>query len=320
MFLHRARRVGKPGNHYIAMSFDEFPVEDTLSRAAADLSLQVGGADGITATKGSGANLILGDQKLEKLHKVAYVHTGAGGSSIVAEAAHRGIELCILRSENEFTAFLPAIEAAGIKLDLVVIEPNADFVFATLSAKHGIRHRMLSPGADVMESIMDAFARHRRAQAQSAPHAPATAVAPPPEAKSPGFDILAVEDNPINLLVVEQILESLGLNFVVAASGGEALGKIAACRPQVVLVDITLPDMDIDAFMQGLEPALRDSGIRPPVIGLTSSDSAEQRQILRQAGLADVVAKPLSPEAIDRVVRKHLLHEKSHGSLPKSAA
>ena len=96
-------------------------------------------------------------------------------------------------------------------------------------------------------------------------------------------------------------------------SGGEqqmlAIARAMMLEPKIILLDITLPDMEVCDFMPALGPLLKEAGIKPPVIGLISKDSTEQWQICRQAGLADAVAKPLSPEAIDRVLRKHLLLE-----------
>lgn len=319
-FLHRARRIGKAGNHYLSLSFDPLPVDELTSsaRASVDLTLRTDGEGGIAVMQGDGSNLIEAGRNPETFRRVAYVHSGHAGPAIVSAAAERGIELCIIRSENEFSAFLPAIKAAGISLDLVVIEANADFAFATLSAKHGVRHRMLSPGADVMESIVDAF---ERKSLPLPPGVPAPQTASSPVAKPEAIDVLAVEDNLVNRLVIEQILESLGLNFRIVANGREGISRVAELKPQIVLVDITLPDMEIGDFMPALEPLLKESGIKPPVIGLISRDSSDQRQICRQAGFADAVAKPLSPEAIDRVLRKHLFLEPAYGGTStKSAA
>lgn len=309
-FLHRARRIGKAGSHYIAMSFDELPFEKiagSTSAANPDLVLAVGGEEGIVATQGDGRNLIGEAGRLEKSHKVVYVCGTGGEADIVRQAAARDIELCVIRSEAEFTAFLPAITEAGIKIDLVVIEPSADFAFATLAAGYGIRHRMLSPGANVMESIIDAF--ERKSRPAPAP-VPLRHLAPTePRKEQQTIDVLAVEDNPVNRLVIEQILENLGLNFLVVTEGRKAIEKIAEFKPEIVLVDVTLPDMDITEFMPALEPLIKEFDIKPPVIGMISRDSAEQRQACKQAGMVDVVSKPLSPEAVDRILRKHLFHD-----------
>lgn len=320
-FLHRARRVGKPGSHYISMSFDEFPVDPEARTAIPNLQWKPGVQKKLTAAENSDASLLREGRKYAKLHRVVYVQTGNETTPLVAEAALHGIELCVIRSENEFTAFLPALEEAGITLDLVVIDPHAGFVFATLSAKHGIRHRILSPGANVMESIIGALDHPRRTAPPSAATGGASQAPPTAAVKSHDIDVLAVEDNPVNRLVVEQILESLGLNFLVAATGGEAIDRVAECRPRIILVDATLPDMEIDVFVRRLKAALGERRVQPPVIGIISSDGTDQRLACRVAGMADAVAKPLSPEAVDRILRKHLFQEHEQDpSMPISVA
>jgi CheY-like chemotaxis protein/PAS domain-containing protein len=315
-FLHRARRIGKAGSHYIAMSFDELPLEKFAGSTSAedpDLVLAVGGEQGIVATQGDGRNLVGEAARLEKGHKVVYVSADADEAGIVRQAAARNIELCIVRNETEFGAFLTAITEAGIRIDLVVIDPSADFTFATLAARYGIRHRMLSPGADPMESIIDAF--ERKSRPVPAPARPST----PAEPQT--IDVLAVEDNPVNRLVVEQILENLGLDFLVVSEGRKAVEKIAEFKPQVVLVDVTLPDMEIDEFIPALKLSTKDSGAKPPVIGMISRDSAEQRQACKQAGMVDIISKPLSSEAVDRMLRKHLFNDTERsGQVAISAA
>jgi CheY-like chemotaxis protein len=283
------------------------------------LKLNADGASGISLKQGGSACDVPADASHEKLRRVVYVCASGSDDAMIASAAKQGVELCIIRSDTEFSAFLPAIEEAGITLDLVVIEPNADSAFATLSAKHGIRHRVLSPGTDVLESIADAFERHSR------PTLPVIAAGEPTasaaHAKAPDVDVLAVEDNPVNRMVVEQILESLGLNFLVVTDGGDALAKIAGCKPKIMLVDISLPDMDIATFMSRLEPVVKKTGLLLPTVGLISSDSADQRLACRQAGLIDTLTKPLSPEAVDRMLRKHMLLESAlPPASPKDAA
>lgn len=306
--LHRARRIGKAGSHYIAMSFDELPFEKFAGSGSAanpDLVLAFGGEEGIVATQGDGRNLIGDAARLEKSHKVVYVSAGAEEADTVRRAAAHNIELCVIRTETEFSAFLAAIVEAGIKIDLVVIEPGNDFAFAALAARYGVRHRTLPPGTDAMENIIDAFDRKSRpASATVRQSAPVE-----PRVEPQTIEVLAVEDNPVNRLVIEQILENLGLDFLVVSEGEKAIEKIAEFKPNIVLVDVTLPDMEVSEFIPKLKLLTKEAYVKMPVIGMISRDSAEQRQACKQAGMADVISKPLSSEAVDRMLRKHLLQD-----------
>lgn len=318
-FLHRARRVGKAANHYISMSFDELPADMSTAIKVSALKLDAGGAGaaarGETGSTGTVSPVVSG----EKRRRVVHVCADRPDVALISRAASQGVELCIIHSEAEFSAFLPAIKKAGIALDLVVIEANADSVFAALSAAHGIRHLTLSPGADVLEAMADAF--RRRSRSQLSVVAATDTAAPGTLAKATEVDILAVEDNPVNRMVIEQILESLGLNFLVVANGSDALDRIGGCKPKIMLADISLPDMDIAAFMSRLDLIAAKTGLAVPVVGLIATDCADQRLACRKAGLVDTLVKPLSPESIDRMLRKHLLHAASSPSAsPKDAA
>jgi PAS domain S-box-containing protein len=307
-YLHRAKRVGKAGSHFISLSFDELPPEKIVLRQKANRNFTLElNSNGRIGARDADGNTVDGTKPLlETPQRVVYVRTKDGGDDIVTDAANRGIEVCIIRNEAELSAFLPAVKAAGLSLDLVIIEPDADATFAALVARHGLRCRMLSPGVNVLKSIVDAFAKE-------APVARTPAINTLPNAelqRPPGsVEILAIEDNPLNRMVIEQILESLGLSHVVVAEGREALARFPDLRPQIVLADVSMPDMHIADFMLRLEPLLVEKNTRPPVIGLISSDNVEQRSICTQAGLAGVIVKPLSPEIIDITLRKHLLTE-----------
>ena len=108
--------------------------------------------------------------------------------------------------------------------------------------------------------------------------------------------ILVVEDNPVVRMLVEQHLESAGHTVMTAADGNEALLLAAAVRPDVVLSDIQMPNLD--GF--GLLTALR---ARPdlaavPVIFLTSYEDMETFRRSASLGADDFVNKPVHRNAL----------------------
>lgn len=110
-------------------------------------------------------------------------------------------------------------------------------------------------------------------------------------------NILLVDDRPENLLALEAILEPLGENLVLAASGQDALSQSLRQEFALVLLDVSMPDMD------GFETARRIKGRRKsaatPIIFLTAN-SPDDRLILRgyEAGAADYLLKPLTPDVV----------------------
>jgi PAS domain S-box-containing protein len=110
-----------------------------------------------------------------------------------------------------------------------------------------------------------------------------------------GKRILLVEDHDINREVLLALLRNAGLRADVAADGVEALERAAACRYDLVLMDLQMPRLNgIDAtrLLRGL-PGWN----AVPVIAVTANAFADDRAACAAAGLDDFIAKPVEPEA-----------------------
>ncbi|MGB3137246.1 MAG: adenylate/guanylate cyclase domain-containing protein [Nodosilinea sp.] len=103
-------------------------------------------------------------------------------------------------------------------------------------------------------------------------------------------DILLVDDIPDNLRVLSTILESEGYRCRKAISGALALNAIALAPPDLILLDITMPDMD------GLEVCRRLKASRStqdiPVVFLTARDAEAEKEQAFSLGAADYIVKP----------------------------
>jgi len=112
--------------------------------------------------------------------------------------------------------------------------------------------------------------------------------------------ILVVDDHPSFRAIVSAVLAAEGFDVVgEAGDGAAALEAIAALRPDVVLLDVQLPDMN------GFDVAIRAlGGIRPPRIVLTSSrDAADFGPLVAASGARGFVAKgELSGAAVAALV------------------
>jgi two-component system, cell cycle sensor histidine kinase and response regulator CckA len=123
----------------------------------------------------------------------------------------------------------------------------------------------------------------------------------PPDPEQP-VNILAVDDNPGNLLALEVALESLGQNIVKAASGVEALQQVMEKDFALILLDVEMPGMD------GFEAATlirQREGARPiPIVFLTASDGTEAQMFKGYSlGAVDYLYKPIVPEVLKAKVR-----------------
>lgn len=116
--------------------------------------------------------------------------------------------------------------------------------------------------------------------------------------------VLVVEDNLINQLVVEGYLESLEIEFVVAANGVEALNLLRKQSDiSVILMDCHMPDMDGYEATRAIRNG--DAGARyqtVPIIALTANAMASDRQKCFDAGMSEFLAKPVSPEQLEEKI------------------
>jgi two-component system OmpR family response regulator len=110
--------------------------------------------------------------------------------------------------------------------------------------------------------------------------------------------LLVVEDEQTILELLSGSLRFAGFDVVTAASGAEALRAVAASRPDLVLLDVMMPDGD------GFEVVrrLRLSGPHVPVIFLTARDGVRERVAGLALGADDYVTKPFSlDEVVERI-------------------
>ena len=107
--------------------------------------------------------------------------------------------------------------------------------------------------------------------------------------------IAVVEDNPDNRLLVQVILESL-YEVVEYENGFTALAGLAKDKPDLVLLDVSLPEMDGTEVLRRIRA---DGGLRDlPVIALTAHAMTGDREKYLAAGFDDYVSKPILDEAL----------------------
>lgn len=123
-----------------------------------------------------------------------------------------------------------------------------------------------------------------------------------PEARA---RVLVVEDEPAIADVVSRYLERAGYETAIAKTGHEALGHAQDRHPDVVILDLMLPDIDGLEVMRRLR---RNGGRRDAIILLTARSEESDRIIGLRLGADDYVIKPFSPAElvarVDAVLRR----------------
>jgi two-component system cell cycle response regulator DivK len=108
--------------------------------------------------------------------------------------------------------------------------------------------------------------------------------------------ILVVEDNPLNLKLVRDVLQVAGYDVIEARSGEEGLRVAQEDPPDLVLMDLQLPGIDGTETLH----RLRRDGLRRdvPVVAVTALAMAEDRERAALAGFDGYVEKPISVRAL----------------------
>ena len=114
--------------------------------------------------------------------------------------------------------------------------------------------------------------------------------------------ILLVEDNEINIIAIGTYLQDLGYHVVVARNGREALASVGEARPDVILMDIQMPEMEgLEATRQlRTQPAYA----RLPIIALTALAMPGDRERCLAAGANEYLTKPVSLKGLVAIIQR----------------
>ena len=116
--------------------------------------------------------------------------------------------------------------------------------------------------------------------------------------------VLIVEDNELNMKLFHDLLETQGYGVIQTDNGGEALGMIKQHRPDLVLMDIQLPEKS------GLD-VTREAKADPeiahiPIIAVTAFAMKTDEERIRAGGCEDYLAKPISVVEFLEKVKRYL--------------
>jgi CheY-like chemotaxis protein/HPt (histidine-containing phosphotransfer) domain-containing protein len=126
-----------------------------------------------------------------------------------------------------------------------------------------------------------------------------------------GARVLVVEDNPVNQKVAQKFLERLGCSVRVAGDGAEALEMSAGEPFDLILMDMQMPVMDGVSATRAIRARER-GGPRTPIIALTANVLAGQFQSCLDAGMDDVLAKPLEAQRLQDMLERFVLRVPDH--------
>ncbi len=116
--------------------------------------------------------------------------------------------------------------------------------------------------------------------------------------------ILVVEDNPANLLLVRTILQLAQMTVAEAATAAIARQMVLDAKPDLVLMDVRLPDGDGLQLMRELKASPATAAI--PVLVLTAHAMKGDGEAAAAAGCDGFITKPIDTRTLAEEVRRHL--------------
>jgi two-component system cell cycle response regulator DivK len=116
--------------------------------------------------------------------------------------------------------------------------------------------------------------------------------------------VLIVEDNELNMKLFRDLLQAHGFNTLEARTGPEALELADSDRPDLILMDIQLPEFSGLEVTKKIKNSAELADI--PVIAVTAFAMKGDEERIRQGGCEDYIAKPISVASFIEKVKRYL--------------
>jgi CheY-like chemotaxis protein len=256
----------------------------------------------------------------------AAAESGAVGLAFLDRASQLGASVDCIILDYQMPGMNGADVAKAIAADSrlsaipIVLLTSVDQVdFGRLVLEYGIAAHLTKPARSavllgtVIAAIQKARAQAGKAQftRDAAPHpktppvlsvirsAPEPAVEQDASANaSRSVDILIAEDNEVNQLVFGQILSGLGLSYRIAGNGRTAVEMVRTFNPRLILMDVSMPEMNGYEATRAIRAAEAAKGTRVPIIGVTAHALKGDREKCLDSGMDDYLSKPISPDRL----------------------
>jgi PAS domain S-box-containing protein len=133
---------------------------------------------------------------------------------------------------------------------------------------------------------------------------PVAMTAPPAPTKSAedGLRILLAEDNPINMMLIRELLRRRGHSVVEVTTGNDAVQAMMDSRYDLLLTDIHMPGMDGIEAARAIRAGEAKSGRpRTPIVALTADALEDGKRACREAGMDGFLTKPVDPAELEEM-------------------
>jgi len=118
--------------------------------------------------------------------------------------------------------------------------------------------------------------------------------------------IMVADDDPINMLLISEVLRRMGFEVIQVSNGKEALERLPHCEPAMIFMDVNMPEMDGYTTTRRIRQ-LPGPWCNIPIIALTADAMKGDREKCLEAGMNKYISKPFRLEEIDEVLRNYTL-------------
>lgn len=115
---------------------------------------------------------------------------------------------------------------------------------------------------------------------------------------------MTVDDSPSMRMLLRAALSDLGYAVVEAEDGMQALDRIGAAAPDLLITDINMPNLDGFGLIERLRAQATHRTL--PILVLTTESSDEKKQRARSAGATGWIVKPFHPDKLAAAIRRVL--------------
>ena len=308
-----------------------------LSRTERTAPLDVSGARILVVDDNAVNRSILMEQMASWGFDACAAESGPEGIAVLEAVAAHGLEVDCVVLDYQMPG-MSGIEMARIVRGTPRIAATPIVMLTSVDQQPGqpgyrdlgIAHSLIKPARSsaLLEALVSTIQKHRdrsgqgeaataqpedAAAAQEAASRPALTVVTPRPAAGHRVDVLVAEDNEVNQLVFTQILNETGLTYEIVGNGRLAVEAHRAMNPRMILMDVSMPEMN------GLEATARirefeaASGGRTPIVGVTAHALKGDRERCIEAGMDDYLSKPISPRALTQKIERWIGDARADG-------
>ena len=116
--------------------------------------------------------------------------------------------------------------------------------------------------------------------------------------------VLYIEDNLDNMILVKRVLEIEGYEVIAAQTGTEGLTRAIEDRPDIIITDINLPDIDGYEITNSLKKDNKTAHI--PVVAMTANVMKKDREHVFDAGCDGYISKPIDVDELPEQIENFL--------------